>query len=128
MLKFTLNRELINWLCYELCCKADEADEFAQTFIERLKYRWNHCQDPLPGEIEPVQCGPYLVSVIWASPVKDVENHIALRRLRGLIGYGPGWTFWNAFWDWCLPTIIMLGSVAVIIVTICCALAVMTNY
>jgi len=83
--------------------------------INRLKYRWKYCKDPLPGEIEPAQCGPYSVSVVWASPITDREHHIILRRLRGLIGYGPGWTFWSAFLAWCLPIALVLGVVAVIV-------------
>ncbi len=84
--------------------------------VERIRYRWKYCRDPLPGEVEPVRCGPYSAEVIWASPIMDREHHIILRRFRGLIGYGPGWTLWSAFWNWCLPVVIVLVGVAVLIV------------
>ena len=68
--------------------------------VERVKFRWRNNRDPLPGEIEPTEAG---ATIVFMSQDDEVES-LALRKLRGLItGYGEGWTFRAALWDWSWP-------------------------
>jgi hypothetical protein len=63
-----------------------EMDNF--TIIDRLKYRWEYCCNPLPGETHGT------IIPVWRY---DAEPIILLRRLRALLfGYGHGWTFIGA--------------------------------
>jgi hypothetical protein len=64
--------------------------------VDRLKYRWQYCSDPLPGEY----CNPLpnedISILMWTEPL-DSEKIIFLRRLRALLfGYGQGWSFFGA--------------------------------
>ena len=66
--------------------------------FERIKFRWNHNRDPLPGEVKPTERG---AMIIWIFETIDAESCLFLRKLRGLItGYGESWTFFSALWDW----------------------------
>jgi hypothetical protein len=68
--------------------------------INRLKYRWNYCSDPLPGEYSnPI---PGVTVLVWTEE-PDKEKVILLRKLRALLfGYGQGWTFFGAFFNFLL--------------------------
>jgi hypothetical protein len=45
---------------------------------------------------------------------KDNEPNEFLRKLRyRLFGYGCGWTFWGAFWDWFQPKLLLIILLAV---------------
>lgn len=68
--------------------------------LQRVRYGWEHCRQPLPGEIEPTKSGAV---IIWMSPIEEAENSLILRRLRGVLGYGGAWTFWGALLDCLLP-------------------------
>lgn len=74
-------------------------------FFRRIKYRWVHCYDALPGELEPIKWGDRRIRALRIFPPgEDVEKYRILRRLRAvLLGYGPPWTFREALWDWALP-------------------------
>jgi len=64
--------------------------------VDRIKYRWTNYADPLPGELEPWN-GMRIVRMIGPP---DSEKSLLLRRLRALLfGYGPGWTFKEAFME-----------------------------
>lgn len=80
---------------------------------EYIKYGWEHCRQPLPGEIEPTGSG---ATIVWMSPVEETESVVLLRRLRGVLGYGEAWTFWGALLDrlrlWAILLVWLLVVVA----------------
>jgi hypothetical protein len=65
--------------------------------IENIKYRWRNGCPPLPGQFEPIDYpeGSIRVKIIL-SDGKDREKFMFLRRIRGLLGYGEGWTLLEA--------------------------------
>lgn len=84
--------------------------------IERLRFRWNNDRDPLPGEIEPTGDGAVIV---WMSETVDAELSPRLRKLRGLVtGYGGGWTFGDALWNWLWPKLLVGLYVVIVLATL----------
>ena len=73
------------------------------TLLQSIRYRWQNCCKPLPGEVDPYYQDGQQVFVTMISTCAEHERFILLRRLRAvLFGYGPGWTFCAAAWDWFL--------------------------
>lgn len=60
--------------------------------LKRIKFRWDNFGPPIPGDTNET----IIVN-------KEHEKNIFLRHLRGLIGYGCGWTFRSAFIEWIKP-------------------------
>lgn len=74
--------------------------------IEHVKFRWRNNRAPLPGEVEPTKYGAV---IIWMSKDEEAEPSFTLRKLRGLItGYGEGWAFRAALWDWLWPELLFI--------------------
>lgn len=87
--------------------------------IGRLKWRWEHCGDPLPGELNPINCGPFAARVVWASHGEDAERRVLARRLRGLLtGYGEGWTLRAALGDWAREGLAKIVSVPMVMLAL----------
>jgi len=42
---------------------------------------------------------PQMEVVFEVSYGEDAEQSLRLRRIRERLGYGPGWTLWQALWD-----------------------------
>lgn len=38
----------------------------------------------------------------------DHEKNLFLRSIREKLGYGLGWTFWKALWDWLFPKLLIV--------------------
>lgn len=53
------------------------------------------------------------------NPYKYLENdnepNLVLRKLRNLLGYGCGWTFWGALWEWGFPKFWLIVTIASVI-------------
>jgi hypothetical protein len=81
--------------------------------INRIKFRWKNCCDPLPGEVESTNLNSNLkATIVYQSKGEDAEKNIVLRKMRGLItGYGEGWRFHEALWDWAFPKILVVGGI-----------------
>ena len=83
---------------------------------QRMAYRWKNCQDALPGELEPVIIDGLVTYVVWSSQPEEVETNEWLRHWRGLLGYGPAWTFRSALWDWFMPKFLVGAVIFMVIV------------
>lgn len=54
------------------------------------------------------------------SMCEEQEPNEVLQRFRGLLGYGPGWTFWAALREWAVRKIAL--PVAILLVVAMCTL------
>jgi hypothetical protein len=43
----------------------------------------------------------------------DHEKNLFLRSIREKLGYGLGWTFWDALWEWVKPKLVLVILFAV---------------
>lgn len=60
--------------------------------IGQIKYRWANGYPALPGELEPIEKFGVIFTVVSLCD-SDRESNLLTRKFRGLLGYGPGWTF-----------------------------------
>jgi hypothetical protein len=72
--------------------------------IENVKFRWNNCFAPPKNMAENYSF----------EHGNDEEKIMFLRRLRGLIGYGPGWTFVSALIEFFFPVFLWVLWVALV--------------
>lgn len=78
-----------------------------RTLWWHIRYRWEMRQAPFP-ETPGVQ--------VVFSASEERERHEVLQRLRGLLGYGPGWTFREALCDWlCEKALLFLLALLILI-------------
>ena len=61
-------------------------------FIDEIKYRWKYERGSLPGELWPTDGEYGEVRMVYASDCEDEEPIKIFRKIRGLLGYGEGWT------------------------------------
>lgn len=73
--------------------------------LTELKRRWERGCATLPGEFEPDPVTG--ARIVFAIGPEDREPAMLKRRIRGVIGYGPGWTLRGAVIDKFLVYIIM---------------------
>ena len=66
-------------------------------FIRKVIFRYKNFYFPTAGETT----GTIIEFV-------DCEKNIFLRRLRGVLGYGSGWTFWDAIKEFFTPIIVFI--------------------
>jgi hypothetical protein len=95
-------------------------------FFENIKYRWKHERSPLPGELEPIDYPEGKIRAVYSSFINsrgeqdvDEEKIRIFRKIRGLLGYGQGWSLLEVFkmyLQFFLPVILLLLSVLVFII------------
>jgi len=80
--------------------------------LEQIRFRWDNNRAPLPGEVKPTKNG---TKIMYMSEPQEAESSLHLRKLRGLLtGYGEGWTFTAALWDW-LRLKLLIGLYIIIV-------------
>jgi len=97
--------------------------------LREIQFRWTYGAPSLPGEIQelPIEDGRKLriVSMFLLEP--DKERRRLLRRFRGLLGYGQGWTFKEALMQRLMNVVlwaVALFVVALFIITVAVGLKV----
>ena len=102
--------------------KRDSKPQTVSTnWYRNIKYRWQHNCAPLPGELEPIDSPGGKITIVGSWCDGDAEKNMLLRKFRGLLGYGQGWTFLGAVGEILLglvPWILIALSICMIVATV----------